>query len=88
MKVELLVFMQTEDEMVTFERKGGDTIIYPLCYVPAPYKEGDIIKAIVHGEEYIEFIELDVDEMNVRRAAMQEKIARLRKRARRGSYRK
>ena len=48
MNEERIVFMQTEDRQVTFERENGDTIIYALALVPPEYKEGDIIKVIVH----------------------------------------
>lgn len=81
--IERIVFMQTEDNMVTFERDNGNTIIYPIYSVPAQYKEGDVIKVIVHNEDFIEFIELDEDEMAARRARVAGKRARLGKRARR-----
>lgn len=83
---EKIVFMQTEDDMVTFEREGGSTIIYPIYLVPDSYNEGDIIEAIVHDKEnFIEFLELDTDEMNLRRANITPKKSRLRDRAKRGT---
>lgn len=83
---EKLVFMQTEDNMVTFEREGGTTIIYPISLVPDSYKEGDIIEAIVHVEEnFIEFLELNTHEMNLRRANITPKKSRLRDRAKRST---
>lgn len=82
---ERIVFMQLEDNMVTFEKENGDTIIYPIILVPTDYKEGDIIKAIVHGEDFIEFIELDKEEMEYRKAKIQAKKLSLRQRARRSS---
>ena len=83
MNEERIVFMQTEDRQVTFERENGDTIIYALALVPPEYKEGDIIKAIVHDESFIEFLELDVDEMNRRRQSSRLKRERLGRRIRR-----
>ena len=82
MNEERIVFMQTEDRQVTFERENGDTIIYALPLVPPEYKEGDIIKAIVHDESFIEFLELDVDEMNRRRQSSRLKRERLGRRIR------
>lgn len=83
MNEERIVFMQTEDRQVTFERENGDTIIYALALVPPEYKEGDIIKVIVHDENFIEFLELDVDEMNRRRQSSRLKRERLGRRIRR-----
>lgn len=34
--------------MVSFEKEDRNTIIYPINVVPAGYKEGGIIKAIIH----------------------------------------
>lgn len=81
--VERIVFMQVEDNMVTFEKENGTTIIYPLSFVPGAYTQGDIINVIVHGEEFIEFLEIDTDEMNYRRERILEKKTSLRERARR-----
>ena len=80
---ERLVFMQTEDNMVSFERDDGSTIIYPQEAVPSTFKEGDIIISIVHSEDFIEFIELDTAEMEARHARIAARAARLRARARR-----
>lgn len=82
---ERLVFMQTEDNMVSFERDDGSTIIYPKTAVPETFKEGDIIISIVHSEEYIEFIELDTLEMEARHARIAARAARLRARAQRAT---
>jgi len=88
---ERLVFMQTEDGMVSFERDDGTTIIYPVNCVPENFKEGDIIISIVHSEEHIEFLELDTAEMEARHARISDRAARIRARAKRstdgpGSY--
>ncbi len=80
---ERLVFMQTEDNMVSFERDDGSTIIYPKDSVPENFKEGDIIISIVHSEDCIEFIELDTAEMQARHERISARAARLRARARR-----
>ena len=80
---ERLVFMQIEDNMVSFERNDGSTIIYPKESVPDNFKEGDIIISVVHSEEYIEFIELDTAEMKARHARIAARAARLRARAQR-----
>ena len=82
---ERLVFMQTEDNMVSFERNDGSTIIYPKEHVPENFKEGDIIISIVHSEELIEFIELDTAEMQARHARIAARAARLRARAQRAT---
>lgn len=75
--------MQVEDNMVTFEKENGNTIIYPITLVPVSYAEGDIIKVIIHGDDFIEFLELDTDEMNSRRSSISTKKSSLRERARR-----
>ena len=82
---ERIVCMQIEDNMVTFEKEDGDTIIYPISLVPMAYKEGDIIKAILHKEDFIEFLELDVEEMELRRARLKSRKFNLRNRARRST---
>ena len=82
---EKIVFMQTEDNMVTFERENGDTIIYPLVLVPSCYEEGTIIKSIIHENHFIEFLELDYDEMLSRREKIRTKKLGLRARARRST---
>ena len=81
--MERIVFMQTEDNMVTFERENGDTIIYPADMVPKKYKSGDIIKATVLGDDNIIFIGRDQKEMDRRQANIEEKKMSLRERARR-----
>lgn len=83
--MESIVFMQLEDSMATFERANGDTIIYPHSLVPQTFSLGDIIIAIVHSEDSIEFLELDAEEMNLRRANIADKKARLKSRARRST---
>lgn len=83
---EKIVFMQNEDNMVTFEKENGDTIIYPLVLVPSCYEEGHIIKAILHENDFIEFLELDYDEMISRREKIHEKKQGLRARARRSTH--
>ena len=79
--VERIVFMQIEDNMVSFERENGDTIIYPKDLIPSSYTNGDIIKVIVHSEDEIEFLELDTEEMERRRLSLIETKSRLRARA-------
>lgn len=81
--MERIVFMQTEDNMVTFERENGKTIIYPEVLVPQKYKTGDIIKVIILGEDRIVFIGRDQKEMDCRQANIKEKKMSLRERARR-----
>ena len=82
---ERLVFMQTEDGMVSFERDDGSTIIYPISGVPDNFKEGDIIISIVHSEQYIEFVEVDTLEMEARHARIAARAARIRARAQRST---
>ena len=79
---ERIVFMQVEDNMVTFEKEDGSTIIYPQNLVPSCYTEGDIIKVVIHGEDNIQFLELDTAVMDYRRQSLMNKKARLRARAR------
>ena len=83
MNEERIVFMQLEDRQVTCERENGETIVYALALVPPEYKEGDIIKAIVHDASYIEFISLDIDAMKERAERVGEKRRRLGRRIRR-----
>ncbi len=85
MIIERLLFMQTEDNMVSFEKENGDTIIYPVALIPLVYKEGDIIKSIVHDDDFIEFIELDLEEMRARAERIKTRAARLRARAMRST---
>ncbi len=82
---ERLLYMQTEDGMVSFERDDGSTIIYPQSSVPDTFKEGDIIISIVHTEDCIEFIEIDTIEMEARRARVAARAARIRARAQRAT---
>lgn len=81
---ERIVFMQTEDMMVTFEKEDGSTITYPIFLIPEPYKEGDIIKVILHAD-YIEFLELDLDEMERRKVILQAKKMSLKERIKRNT---
>ena len=82
---ENIVFMQIEDNMVTFERENEDTIIYPISLVPVEYKEGDIIQVIIHDDNFIEFIELNVDEMERRIRRTRNKKLKLKERAKRST---
>ena len=82
---EKLVYMQTEDGMVSFERNDGSTIIYPLSSVPNDFKEGDIIISVVHSDNFIEFIEVDTAEMEARHARIASRAARIRARAQRAT---
>ena len=82
---ERLVFMQTEDGMVSFERNDGSTIIYPKSAVPETFKEGEIIISIVHSEDNIQFIEIDTLEMEARHARIAARAARIRARAQRST---
>ena len=83
--MEIIIFTQVEDNMVTFEKTNGETIIYPISLVPIGYKEGDIIKVIIHDGDFIEFLELDTDEMERRRVSIMNKKSSLRDRARRST---
>lgn len=78
-----IVFMHIEDNMVTFERENGDTIIYPADCVPQKYQPGDIIKAIILGDDNIIFLGRDQKEMERRQANIEEKKMSLRERAKR-----
>lgn len=76
---ERIVYMQVEDDMVTFEKENGNTIIYPKKLVPDSYKMGDIIKVIIQEDiECIDFIELDVEEMQNRQRKAAERKRKLR----------
>ena len=79
---ERLTIMQTEDNVTTLEKENGDTLYYSANMIPASYSEGDIVTAIVYSEDKIEFLGLDVEEMERRRLAIQEKKAKLRDRIR------
>ena len=85
--MERLVFMNTEDSMVVFEREDGSTIVYAKDLLPNgffnKYEAGDIIKANVHNENCIEFLGLDIKEMDLRRASLKNKKSRLRSRSKR-----
>ena len=81
--MERIVFMQTEDNMVTFERENGTTIIYPIDMVPQKYKLGDIIKVTILGDDNIIFLGRDQKEMERRQANIEEKKMSLKERARR-----
>ena len=81
--MERIVFMHVEDGMVTFEKENGDTIIYPICYVPEVYNEGCIINAIIHND-FIEFLEVDTDAM-MQNELMISKKSMLRSRAKRST---
>ena len=83
--IERIVFMQIEDNMVTFEKEDESTIIYPKSLVPSCYTEGDIIKVVIHSEDNIQFLELDTNEMEHRRQSLMARKARLRTRARRST---
>lgn len=85
--IERLIIMQTEDNMLSLEREDKTTIIYPLSLLPNtfPYKEGDIVKSIVHNEDFIEFLELDSEAMERKRSQRKGKSQRLRERARRAT---
>lgn len=80
--VEKIVYMQQEDNMVTFERENGDTIIYPKDSVPGLYVQGDIIKAVISDNNSIQFLELDIEEMNLRSQILKYRKSKIRERAR------
>lgn len=88
MAEEQIRFTQVEDGIASFERKDGSILYYEVNNVPAPYKVGDIIRAIVHGEENIEFIEVDQEAMEARRQRMARRAARIRERVRRTTNQK
>lgn len=82
---ERIVFMQEEDNKVTFERESGQTIIYPKYLIPAGYKQGDIIKANIISETNIVFLGLDEETMKERMEAMVIKKALIKLRAKRNN---
>lgn len=88
MAEEQIRFTQVEDGIASFERIDGAIIYYDVNNVPAPYKEGDIIRAIVHGDDNIEFIEVDCEAMEARRQRMAERAARIRARVHRTTNQK
>ncbi len=83
--VENLVFLRLEDQVAAFERSDGTVLYRPFDTVPSSYKEGDIIKSIVHSEDNIEFIELNKEEMVARHAKISPIAARIRRRAKRST---
>ena len=83
MAEERIVFTQIEDDIASFERKDGEIVFCLVCNVPAPYKEGDIIRAVVNGDDDIEFVDIDHEAMAARRERMANRAARLRARAHR-----
>ena len=72
--------MQTEDNITTLEKEDGNTILYPSSMIPSCYFEGDIVISLVYSEDKIEFLSLDLKEMERRRLALREKKANLRDR--------
>ena len=88
MAEEQIRFTQIEEGIAPFERNDGSIIYYTASNVPAPYKEGDIIRAIVHGDDNIEFIEVDHEAMEARRKRMAERAARIRARVHRTTNQK
>ena len=88
MAEEQIRFTQIEDGIASFERCDGTIVYYDVNNVPAPYKEGDIISAIVHGDDNIEFIEVDHEAMEARRKRMAERAARIRARVHRTTNQK
>lgn len=83
MAEEQIIFTQVEDGIASFERKDGEIVFCLACNVPAPYKEGDIIRAVVNGDDDIEFVDIDHEAMAARRERMANRAARLRARAHR-----
>ena len=53
-----LIIMQTEDGVTSLEKEDLDVIHY-VGVIPEPFKEGDIVRAIVHSEDDIEFLCID-----------------------------
>lgn len=88
MAEEQIRFTQVEDGIASFERTDGTIVYYDVNNVPAPYKEGDIIRAIVHGDDNIEFIAVDHEAMEARRQRMAERAARIRARVHRTTNQK
>ena len=88
MAEEQIRFTQIEDGIASFERNDGSIIYYTASNVPAPYKEGDIIRAIVFGDDAIDFIDLDHEAMEARRVRMAERTARIRARVHRTTNQK
>lgn len=77
---ERIVFLKEEDGIVTFQRENKETVIYPKRLLPKHYLQGDIIEAIIHKDYSIEFIGLDIEEMNKKRANLENRLARLKRR--------
>ena len=48
-----LIIMQTEDGVTSLEMENRDVLHY-TGVIPEPFKEGDIVRAIVHSEEEID----------------------------------
>ena len=96
MAEEQIRFTQIEEGIASFERNDGSIIYYTASNVPAPYKEGDIIRAIVFGDVAsvsltllpIDFIDLDHEAMEARRVRMAERTARIRARVHRTTNQK
>lgn len=61
-----LIIMQTEDGVTSLETENLD-VIYYVGVIPEPYKEGDIVRAIVHSEEKIEILCIDEEATEAKR---------------------
>lgn len=83
--MERITFMSVEDNVASLEKADGSTIHYPCEEIPEEYGPGDIIKVNIYNSGYIEFCDIDIHEMERRRAnAASKKLSlreRLRKRA-------
>lgn len=74
-----LIIMQTEDGVTSLEMENRDVIHY-IGVIPEPFKEGDIVRAIVHSEDDIEFLCIDeaaTEEKRRRREARRRKFLNL-----------
>lgn len=83
-----LLYMQVEDEVVSFETDDREVIQYSVYLVPPEYKRGDIIWCDVtaHGTSfYIDFTNAQIDkaEMLRRKTRIDAKARGLRNRIKR-----
>jgi len=83
--MERVTFMYVEGNYASLEKTDGSIIYYPCEEIPEEYAPGDIIKVNIYNSGYIEFCDIDICEMERRRAnAVSKKLSlreRLRKRA-------
>lgn len=73
-----LIIMQTEDGVTSLETEDLDVIHY-VGVIPEPFGEGDIVRAIVHGEDNIEFLCIDEVATEAKRKRREERKLKFRK---------